>query len=233
MTLDYGLYYSVNTATVATAYEMDLCAITDLTERLDIRSAGSGELLTPNTPAFVLGAIELSPLTLAAAYAAFANDGERCEERALVEITDAAGNHYPVPETDRQQVIDADIAAQINDTMINIAEQSVADGSPIFPMIGKTGTSNTDSNTWFIGSTEGMTTAAHVGRSDGIRPLRGNVINGQYYQRIFGSTLAAPMWLDYMTTVADRYDTGDFAEAENSSFENRRAFRYGGSDATG
>ncbi|WP_120004464.1 transglycosylase domain-containing protein [Nesterenkonia muleiensis] len=231
MTLDYGLFYSVNTATVATAHQMDLCAITDLTERLDIRSAGNGELLTPNTPAFVLGAIELSPMTLATAYATFANDGVRCEERALVGITDGQGNDYPVPETTCEEVIDPDIAAQVNDTLINIAEQSIAAGNPAFPMTGKTGTSNTGSNTWFVGSTEGMTTAAQIGRTDGIRPLRGNTINGQYYERLFGSTLAAPMWNQYMNSAAGSYRTGDFLEAQDSPFDDRRANRYSGSGA--
>lgn len=233
MILDYGLFHSVNTATVATANDMDLCAITDLTERLDIRFASSGNLLTPDTPAFVLGGIELSPMTLASAYATFANEGVRCEERALLEITDAQGNEYPVPETDCEEVIDAEIAAEVNDSMINIAEQGAANGNPAFPMAGKTGTSNTGSNTWFLGSTEGMTTAAHVGRWEDIGSLWGSTVNGQYYDEFFGSTLAAPMWNDYMNAAAGGYPTGDFPETENSPFDDRRSSRYGSSDATG
>lgn len=233
MTIDYGLFHSVNTATVATANEMDLCAITDVTERLDIRSAGEGELLTPNTPSFVLGAIELSPMTLATAYATFANDGIRCEGRALTEVTDAQGNEYPVPETNCEQVIDDDVVAQVNDTLVNIAEEQMGDGDPVFPMAGKTGTSNEGSNTWFVGSTAGMTTAAQVGRFEDIQSLWGSTINGEYHDEFYGSTLAGPMWYDYMSTAAADYSTDDFPEAENSPFDDRRAYRYGAADATG
>lgn len=245
MTIDYGLYNSVNTATVATAYEMDLCAINDTIDRLGITYAQerpapgeegetSGDIDFAGTPAAVLGAAEISPLTLATAYATFANDGVRCEPRAILEVTDAQGNQYSVPETDCEQVIDPDVVAQVNDTMINIAERNAASDNPPFPMAGKTGTSGGSTNTWFLGSTEGVTTAAHVGRTDDNRAqINATINNIQYSDGFYGSSLAMPMWHDYMTAIAGSYSTGDFREAENSPWDNRRADRYGADDATG
>jgi len=233
MTVDYGLYHSVNTATVATAYEMDLCAITDLTERLQIRSASTGEMLSPERPSFVLGAIELSPMTLASAYATFANDGQRCEPRAISEVTDPAGTRYEVPARDCTQVLDADMAAEVNDTLINIAEDQLAGGSPSFPIAGKTGTSGEASNTWFLGSTPSVTTAAHVGRTADTQTLRGSTINGQRYEDFYGSTLAGPMWFDYMSATWAGEASADFSESAGSPFEDRRSARYGPDQATG
>ncbi|GAA1820997.1 transglycosylase domain-containing protein [Nesterenkonia flava] len=238
MTIDYGLYYSVNTATVATAHEMDLCAITDVTNRLGITeynpAEGEMQALRADTPSFVLGAATLSPMALARAYAAFAADGVVCQERALVEITDGHGTSYPVPERDCEDALDPDVAAQVNDTMINIAEypSNTAGvpfnaGNPPFPMAGKTGTSNEGSNTWFAGSTEGMATVAHVGNWRDLESLRGMTISGQHRDDwVYGSTIAAPMWYRYMNDAAADYPTGDFRSSPNSPFDDRRGFRY-------
>ncbi|WP_150462960.1 transglycosylase domain-containing protein [Nesterenkonia ebinurensis] len=235
MTIDFGLYYSVNTATVNTAYNMDLCAINDVTERLGITTATNGEPINfVQTPSAVLGATELSPMTLAEAYATFANEGERCEPRAILGITDTWGDDYQVPEIECEQVLDPDIVAEVNDTLINIAEESIAGGTAPFPMAGKTGTSQSGSNTWFVGSTEGVTTTAQIGRfTDSTNSLFGSTINDQYYEEFYGSTLAAPMWLDYMNTIAGEYPTGDFPESPDSPFDDRREYRYAFSQTTG
>lgn len=222
MTVDFGLYHSVNTATAATAKEGDLCAITELTDRLDIHHAYSGAGLNPEHPSMVLGTEEVAPLTMAAAYAAFAADGEYCAPRALLEVTDTHGNEYEIAEPNCEQALDEDIAAQLNDTMINIAENSVAGGDPNFPMAGKTGTGEDSASTWFLGYTRGMSTVAWVGRYEGNEQLYDRTIDGVHYEDFYGSTLAAPMWLDYMNAVADNYSTEDFPEANNSPFDDRR-----------
>ncbi|MGC8020873.1 hypothetical protein ACP3WW_24465, partial [Salmonella enterica] len=50
MTVDYGLYWSINTATVATAHELDLCDITALMNRVGYHSARDGSGLDPSHP---------------------------------------------------------------------------------------------------------------------------------------------------------------------------------------
>ncbi|WP_255546515.1 MULTISPECIES: transglycosylase domain-containing protein [unclassified Nesterenkonia] len=239
MTIDYGVYFSVNTATLATSTEMDLCAITDVTDRLGVRTARDGQGLDPSNPSFVLGPDGVSPLTQAAAYAAFADDGNYCEPRAILEVTDTHGNEYDVPEANCEQVIDEDVVAQVNDTTINIAEGTVAAGDPPFPMAGKTGTNDFASSTWFVGYSSGVSTASWIGNTervlDGYNKNRVPV-NGQRYDEFFGSTLAAPMWLEYMTAVGDDYDTSDFREADDSPYEDRRdlaRYRDGGTVSEG
>lgn len=222
MTVDYGLYYSVNTATAATAKGGDLCTITELTDRLNIHNAYSGAGLDPSNPSFVLGAEEVAPLNLAAAYAAFAADGEYCTPRAISEVTDAHGTDYEIPESNCEQVLDEDVVAEVNDSMINIAEGQTANNDPNFPMAGKTGTNDTSSSTWFMGFTRGLSTAAWVGRYDGNEQLYDRTIAGEHYEEFFGSTIAAPMWLDYMNSVGDDYSTEDFPESDDSPFSDRR-----------
>ncbi|PRZ14051.1 membrane peptidoglycan carboxypeptidase [Nesterenkonia sandarakina] len=239
MTIDYGVYFSVNTATLATASDMDLCAITDVTDRLNVHTASDGEGISPANPSFVLGSDGVSPLTQAAAYAAFADDGNYCQPRAILEVTDTHGNEYNVPGESCEQVIDEDVVAQVNDITINIAEGTIAAGDPPFPMAGKTGTNNFESSTWFVGFSSGVSTASWVGNTEEITSGYGNnrrAINGETYEDFFGSTLAAPMWLAYMEQVGGDYDTSDFREADDSPFEDRRdlaRYRDGGTVSRG
>ncbi|WP_044495201.1 transglycosylase domain-containing protein [Nesterenkonia massiliensis] len=229
MSIDHGLYNSVNTATLATAFDMDMCDITDLTDRLDIVRASDGEGMNPSQPSFTVGGTELAPLTLASAYTVFANDGVQCEERVFLEITDWQGNSYPVPEEDCSEKLDADVVAQVNDTLVNIAERSPTNNSPFpagnppFPMLGKTGTSGENSHTWFAGSTKGLTSVAQIGRLEDIQSLNERRIGNQGpFEWFYGSSMAQPMWYEYIEKVGRNYDTGDFRESPNSEFDNRR-----------
>lgn len=229
MSIDYGLYMSVNTATAATVMDMDMCAITDLTDRLNIVNARSREGMNPTSPSFTVGGTELAPLTLASAYTVFANDGVQCEPRVIQEISDWQGNSYPVPEENCEEKMDADVAAQVNDTLVNIAERSPTNNSPFplgdppFPMLGKTGTSGENSHTWFAGSSKGLTSVAQVGTFLNNAPLNNKRI-GDFapVERVYGSSIAQPMWYEYMEEVGRNYDTGDFRESPNSEFNNRR-----------
>lgn len=219
MTADFGLYWSINTATTAVAEETDLCDITDLLSRVGYVRADNGEEISPAHPSFVLGSEEVSPLTQASAFATLANDGEYCSPRALEEVTDAHGNEYDVPEADCEQAIDSDIVAELNETLIPIAEERTAEGDPEYPMAGKTGTDNFESSTWFNGYTTGLSTSAWAGRYTDLESLRGSTIGGEYYENLWGSELAGPMWLDYMNEVAPDYSTEEFTEPEDSPHE--------------
>lgn len=216
MTADFGLYWSINTATTAVAEETDLCEITDVLSRVGYVQADNGKEISPADPSFVLGSEEVSPLTQASAFAALANDGEYCAPRALEEVTDAEGKEYDIPEANCEQAIDSDVVAELNETLIPIAEERTAEGDPEFPMAGKTGTDNFESSTWFNGYTTGLSTSAWAGRYTDLESLRGSTIGGEYYENLWGSELAGPMWLDYMNQVAPDYSTDEFTTPDDS-----------------
>ena len=216
MTADFGLYWSINTATTAVASETDLCDVTDLLSKVGYVRAYDGEEISPAHPSFVLGSAEVSPLTQASAFAALANDGQYCTPRSLVEVTDARGNEYQVPEANCEQALDPDIIAQLNETLTSIAQERTADGEPQYPMAGKTGTNNFESSTWFNGYTSGLSTSAWAGRYTDLDSLRGSTIGGEYYENLWGSELAGPMWLNYMNEVAPEYSTEEFTEPQDS-----------------
>ncbi len=225
MTADFGLYWSINTVMVNMAEELDLCGITDVTTRLGVHRADDGEPLNPANPAFILGAEEFSPLTQAAAYAAFAHDGLYCRPRSLASVTDAEGTQYDVGAPACEQAVDPEVVAQLNETLTHIARRNAGEsGQPEAvqqqPMGGKTGTNNSQSSTWYIGYTSGLSTASWVGNYRGLATLADVPIDGTRHEDFWGSTLAAPQWFDYMAGTEDSHPREEFRAPRNSPFEN-------------
>lgn len=217
MTVDKGLYWSINTATVKEASELDLCKIADVTKRAGLLDASTGKPLSGLNPSFVLGSEPITPLAQATAFATFANKGEYCENRALESVTDSAGNSYKVPAVSCEQVIEPGVIDQLNGTLTKIAGQRVAKGSISQPIGGKTGTTNGASSTWFVGYTTGMATAAWTGRFDGNAPIFNVPINGKSYANPDSSTFASPLWMNYMKNVIDYYPAESLGKAKSSS----------------
>lgn len=217
MTVDYGLYWSINTATVNEASQLDLCKIANVTERVGLVNAGTGKPITGANPSFILGSEPITPLAQATAFATFANKGEYCENRALESVTDAAGNSYKVPGISCEQVIEPGVIDSLNGTLKKIASQRVAKGSISQPIAGKTGTNNSASSTWFVGYTTGMATAAWTGRFDGNADIFGVEINGKSYENPDSSTFASPLWMSYMKDVIDYYPAEGLGKAPKKS----------------
>ncbi|MDN6331641.1 MAG: transglycosylase domain-containing protein [Micrococcaceae bacterium] len=215
MTADYGLYWSINTATGNEASQLDLCKIADVTERVGLLNAATGKPITGANPSFVIGADPITPLAQATAFATFANKGEYCKNRALTSVTDAAGNSYKGPGESCEQVIDEQVIANLNGTLKRIAGTRVAKGTIDKPIAGKTGTNNTASSTWFVGYSTGMATAAWTGRFDGNAQIKGVEINGKRYSNPDSSTLAAPLWLEYTKDVIDYYPAKGFGSKDS------------------
>lgn len=215
MTVDYGLYWSINTATVNEASQLDLCKIADVTKRVGLLNASTGKPMTGANPAFVIGSDPITPLAQATAFATFANKGEYCKNRVLTAVTDSSGNSYKVPGESCEQVIDEQVIANLNGTLKRIAGTRVAKDTISQPIAGKTGTNNSASSTWFVGYTTGMATAAWTGRFDGNAEIAGELINGKRYANPDSSTLAAPLWLDYTKDVIDYYPAESFGSKDS------------------
>ncbi|GAA3674963.1 transglycosylase domain-containing protein [Arthrobacter ginkgonis] len=214
MTVDYGLYWSINTATAAQASQLDLCDIADATERLHLVDGVTGEPQNPANPSFILGTTNVTPLAQASAFAALANEGEYCAPRALLSVKDAAGNKYKVPGEDCEDALEPDVVANLNGTLSKIAGQRIAKGTINVPIAGKTGTNNGASSTWFVGYTTGVATAAWVGRYTDIAPTMGMRINGVTREWVDSATFAAPLWLSYMKDVIGYYPAEGFGKAD-------------------
>ncbi|HEY9851724.1 MAG TPA: transglycosylase domain-containing protein [Leptolyngbyaceae cyanobacterium] len=136
-----------------------------------------------------LGAIGLSPMEMASAYATFANNGWQSDTTLIVQVTDSQGNvlldNTPKPKL----VLDPWASASISSTMQSVINSGTAKNASIGrPAAGKTGTTSSERDVWFVGFVPQLSVAVWIGRDDN-RRLASGVTGGQY---------AAPIWRNFM-----------------------------------
>jgi membrane peptidoglycan carboxypeptidase len=212
MTVLEGTYNSVNTAYANMMKQLDLCAIRDTAQKLGVHRADGGEMAI--YPSMILGAEEIAPLTMAAAYTTFATSGTFCTPIAILEVKDAKGNVIGGQKPNCSQVIDPEVADAVAFALTNTLNKGTAECCDIeWPAGGKTGTTNNSSETWFVGFTRQLSTAVWVGTPD-VQPadLRGETLNGLTRSRFYGATVAAPTWQRYMNVAMQGQPHKDFPD---------------------
>ncbi len=143
-----------------------------------------------------LGGGELTPLELTAAYAIFANNGNRIPPYAIERIEKSSGELlYQASPAAPQPVVDPRIAFLISDFLDDDQARAPAMGrdNPLtlpFPAAAKTGTTNEFRDNWTVGYTPGLAVGVWAGNTD----------NSQMVD-VSGLTGAAPLWADYMEAV--------------------------------
>lgn len=146
-------------------------------------------------PSITLGAEEVSPLDMASAYATLANDGEYCEPFAVARVELRDGEKIYQHKARCERVVSAEIAHLVTAMLQRVVAGGTGTAASLGgrPVAGKTGTSQDYTNVWFAGYTRQEATAVWVGFREGQIPM------DDYYGRsVFGGTLAAPIWRDYM-----------------------------------
>ena len=194
-------YNSVNLAYASMASELDLCAIRDTAASMGVHRADGAEL--GSNPSSILGDNEIAPLTMASAFATFANNGIACKPLAIDSIVDAAGTPLPRPEPDCKQAIAPEVANNVAFALTQTVERGTArrGGGIGRPSAGKTGTTNDSTETWFVGFTPGqLSTAVWTGTpyQGEIQSLNGARVGGRRYGSVFGATLSLPTFNQYM-----------------------------------
>ncbi len=193
---------SVNNAYLDMGSQLDLCNIMNGAAELGIHKAGgqAGEGPFDPVPANVLGSDSVAPLTMAAAFAAFAANGTFCEPIAITSVVDSEGEQLPVPSANCRSAMAPEIAAAMNYTLSNVWQgtgRSIG-ALPGRVSAGKTGTTSRNEYTWFVGYTPQISTTVWVGFSEGMVPVQGLTINGTRHRYVYGSTIAGPTWKRFM-----------------------------------
>jgi len=197
-----GTAFSVNNYYVALEEKTGICRPAEIAESMGVRT-GSGASLA-RVPSFVLGANEVTPLSVAAAYSTFAAHGLYCKPRVILSVVDRDGVALPIGTSQCTQVIAPEVADGVTKVL-----QSVITGYPGSTgagmaigrdAAGKTGTTNDSAAVWFSGYTPELAAAVWVGDPrGGYRfPLQNIEINGRFYADVFGSTLPGPIWKQSM-----------------------------------
>ncbi len=198
-TLVTGTWHSVNTFFLELEREIGLCATYKMATRLGMRKATGGKL--EQYPSFTLGFNTVSPVRLAAAYAAFGARGKYCSPIAITSIGSPRGP-LTVPSAGCHQAVDTDVADAVNHILGGVLTKGTAKGNDIGrPAAGKTGTVDNFSSAWFAGYTPDMASAVWVGDPRGgyKHPLRDVCLGEGCFGQVYGADVPAPIWRDTMT----------------------------------
>ncbi|WP_255422082.1 MULTISPECIES: transglycosylase domain-containing protein [unclassified Tessaracoccus] len=161
-----GAEDSVNTYFMQLEADAGICASIDMAKAAGVKmSTGQDLRVNQNYPTFVLGTSEVTPLSMAEAYATFANRGIHCTPIILETVTTKDGSSLAVPPADCKQVIRPEIADGVNFILKSVIDNGtgrparLSDGRP---QAGKTGTISENQAVWFAGYTPEMAGAAWI-----------------------------------------------------------------------
>ncbi|GAA2720371.1 penicillin-binding protein [Cellulomonas aerilata] len=212
---------SVNSGYIEMASQLDICGIFDTAKSLGVHLPDGTDY--PALPANVIGSREIAPLTMAAAFAAFAANGTFCEPIALLSVLDSNGNQLPVPSANCREALEPRIAAAMNFALGHVWEGTAKGlGGIDRPSAGKTGTTSHNEHTWFVGYTPQMSAAVWVGFSEGTIPVQRLTINGKFVRNAFGATIAAPTWQRFMRSAHEGLPVVGFAQPGTTEVEGQR-----------
>ena len=184
VTVRTALVKSMNIATVKIAELAGFDRVSDLAKR-----AGLGENIMA-TPAVALGAYEVTPLDIAAAYTIFANLGVRMEPYFIRLVTDPAGNVLLRNRPKEEEVLDPRVAYIVTHMLEDVIRKGTAVRVRAMgftePAAGKTGT---DDDGWFAGYTSKLVCVTWVGFDDNTDLA------------LEGAHSALPIWTEFMKSA--------------------------------
>ncbi|MBA2748043.1 MAG: penicillin-binding protein [Tatlockia sp.] len=153
-----------------------------------------------------LGAIGVTPLEMANAYATFASYGWQSEPTVIARVTDSSGNVLLDNTPKPQLVLEPWAAASLTSVMQGVINNGTGRAAQIGrPAAGKTGTTSSERDIWFVGYVPQLATAVWVG-NDNYRPLgHGST----------GGTFVAPIWRDFMTKALKGIPAQSFRPASD------------------
>jgi penicillin-binding protein 1A len=199
VTLKKALANSINTVSAKLMDKVGPEAVVDLANKLGIKSE------IPVQPSIALGAVDITVHDMVAAYSTFANQGVYVKPQFITRIEDKNGVvlYEPIPES--HDVLNKDIAFAVIKLLEGVTEEGSGvrlrtegggagdnrwTGYPYMftnPIAGKTGTTQNQSDGWFMGMVPNLVTGVWVGCED--RSARFKTIT--YGQ---GATAALPIW---------------------------------------
>ncbi|MGQ0537515.1 MAG: transglycosylase domain-containing protein [Gemmatimonadaceae bacterium] len=184
LSLRDALAFSRNPVAVQLGEQLGIDSVTALAQRLGIDSPIAA------VPSSAIGASVVQPLDLVAAYAAFANLGVRVEPRFVQRAEDRAGRVvWQSPAPKRTDVMRPAVAFIVRDMMRDVVERGTATLvrrwlPDSIAVAGKTGTSDDNSDVWFVGMTPDIVAGVWLGFD---RPRR-------IAAAAAGGSLAAPIF---------------------------------------
>lgn len=184
MSLRQALATSRNIPAVVIGQKVGVEKVIDICRVLGIKSP------IPPVISLPLGSVDLTPLEMASAYATFANNGWQSETTAIAQVTDSSGrlllDNTPQPKL----VLDPWAAASLTQSLQAVINGGTGTAANIGrPAAGKTGTTSSERDVWFVGYVPQLATAVWAG-NDNYAPMGRGASGGGF---------VAPIWRDFMS----------------------------------
>lgn len=203
VTLKQALAASINTVSAKLIDRTSPEAVVELTKKLGVKTE------IPVQPSIALGAVDITVEDMVAAYSTFANQGVYVKPQFLSRIENKSGEviYEPIPES--HDVLNKDIAFAVIKLLQGVTESGSGvrlrtqgggsgdnrwTGYPYMftnPIAGKTGTTQNQSDGWFMGMVPNLVTGVWVGCEDRSARFK-SLTYGQ------GATAALPVWGYFM-----------------------------------
>lgn len=187
MTLRDALKESKNIVAIRLGMEIGVEPVRDVARRAGIRTS------IPDYPSIYIGAAAVYPMELIAAYAPFANGGTRVEPRYVRRIEDAEGRLLWEPPNSPRVAFKPSVAWILTDMLREVVDSGTGYGarnpavgnlSYDIPAAGKTGTTNDNTDVWFVGYTPEILAGVWIG-FDQPKTISGGATGGGF---------AVPIW---------------------------------------
>lgn len=184
MTLRRALEMSRNVPAVKLGQEVGLNKVIEICRSLGIKSPIEPVISLP------LGAVDVTPLEMATAYATIGNNGWHADPTLIVQATDSKGGMVIDNRPKLRLVLDPWAAAATNELMQGVVTRGTATSAQLGrPVAGKTGTTSSEKDIWFVGMVPQLATAVWAGNDD----------NTTLGSGATGGVVMAPIWRDFMS----------------------------------
>lgn len=206
MSLRTALENSINVIAAKLIDEIGPQAAVDYAKRLGITTLQESGRLNDVTLAFSLGGLTrgVTLLEMATAYAVFANGGIKATPIAILRVEGPDGTVIDEFRPERRLVLSPETSYIMTDMMRGVIERGTGVGANIGrPAAGKTGTTSSFTDAWFVGYTPSLVTAVWIG-NDNNDPMI-------YPGRQIGSATATRTWAAYMREVVKGTSVEEFS----------------------
>lgn len=193
VSLRTALKRSFNVPTIKLAREVGVDKIVANAEKMGISTLVDSGAYSDVNLAMALGGLSkgVNPLEMASAYGVLATNGLYSKPMALLKIVDRDGKVLYQAKSQTKRVIDAASAYLTTNMLEDVLVSGTAGGMGIGrPAAGKTGTTDTYIDAWFVGYTPDLSTAVWVG-DDNNKPM----------QRMYGSGAPLSIWHEFMVNA--------------------------------
>jgi len=197
ITIKNGLKGSVNTVAAQLMHELNPTTVQNFLKKLGITSD------IPPVPSVCLGTPDISLTELVGAYSTFSNKGYQSKPFFITRIEDSHGNLIATFEAEQTEALDKETSYVMTQLLRRAVDEGGGTGHRIrfnykIPMslqiAGKTGTTQNNSDGWFVGFTPDLLAGTWVGCEDRYVHFR-RTENGQ------GASTALPIWAGFMKRV--------------------------------